>query len=156
MNKCKNPIMEVFNGIAGIFLCFAIGGGIAFAMKLAGDGMDYFSSDSLLYSSVVIVISLCLQLFFRVRVETMFVIANFFAPFFVMITGLGLAKIFLNMAIENGNFDKNNPLFVMDELVKIEIVPLFPYLLSSMYLLIVIFNILVLKKNIEVKNKVFK
>ena len=146
MNKCKNPIMEVFNGIAGIFLCFAIGGGIAFAMKLAGDGMDYFSPTALSYSSIVILISLCLQLFFRIRVETMFVLQNFLLPIFVMLTSLGLAKIFLNMAIENGNFDKNSPLFVIEELLKIEIVPLFPYFISSIYLLIVIFNILVLKK----------
>ena len=144
MRENRNPVMEVINGIAGIYLCFGIGAGIAFAISLMGEGMDYISPNSLLYSFIVIMISLTLQLFFRIKVETMFVLQTFLLPIFVMLSGLGLVKNIINM----DNIDKNSPMFAMQEALKFDVIPLFPYFFSTIYLLIIIYGCFQSKKEI--------
>lgn len=151
MSKNQNPIMEVFNSIAGVFLCFGIGAGIAFAMTLLSEGMSYISPTSLLYAFIVIMISLVLQIFFRIKVESMFVLQNFLMPIGLMLSALGLVKHLTNM----DNIDQNNPMFAMQELLRFDILPLFPYLFSTAYFLIIVFKYFETKEeNEKVSNKI--
>lgn len=147
-NNNNSAISEIINGIFLIFLFFGVAGTVALFINLSGNSIEkYISSTALIYSIVVIVLSLILQLIFRIKVETIFVLQNFILPIIVMLVSLGLADEFLSLAIHNNNVDTNSHIYKLQEFFKFDVVSLFPYFLSTIYLLMIIFNILILKKN---------
>ena len=96
-------------------------------------------------------LSLILQLIFKIKVNTIFILQNFLLPIILILVGLGLGDEFLNFAIQNSNVDTNSSIYKLQEFFKLDVVSLFPYFLSTFYLLMIICNILILKEKLEVK-----